>query len=71
MEIAVTGANVFIAKNFIYSFVGNKGFDINTITRTTSKNQIKQILNKCKVLYHFAAVNIPYKKKHLKKIILN
>ena len=34
MEIAVTGANGFIAKNFIYSFVGNKRFNINKITRT-------------------------------------
>ena len=67
MEIAVTGANCFIAKNFIYSFVGNKKFNINKITRTTSKDQIKNILSKCKVLYHFAAVNRPDKKKTFKK----
>ncbi len=67
MEIAVTGANGFIAKNFIYSFVGNNIININTITRKTSKVQIKKILNKCKVLYHFAGVNRPDKKKTFKK----
>ena len=67
MEIAVTGANGFIAKNFIYSFVGNKRFNINRITRTTSKDQTKKILNKCKILYHFAGVNRPDKKKKFKK----
>ena len=67
MEIAVTGANGFIAKNFIYSFVGNNRFNINKITRTTSKNQIRKILNKCEVLYHFAGVNRPNKTKTFKK----
>ena len=67
MEIAVTGANGFIAKNFIYNFVGNKRFNINKITRTTSKDQIRKILNKCKVLYHFAGVNRPDKTKTFKK----
>ena len=67
MEIAVTGANGFIAKNFIYNFVDNKRFNINKITRTTSKDQVRKILNKCKVLYHFAGVNRPDKTKTFKK----
>ncbi len=67
MEIAVTGADGFIAKNFIYSFVGNKGFNINKITRNTSINQVRKILNKCKILYHFAGVNRPNKTKTFKK----
>ena len=67
MEIAVTGANGFIAKNFIYNFVGSKRFNINKITRTTSKDQVRKILNKCKVLYHFAGVNRPDKTKTFKK----
>lgn len=67
MEIAVTGANGFVGKNFIYSFVGKKRFNINKITRITSKDEIRKILNKCKILYHFAGVNRPDKKKTFKK----
>ena len=57
MNIAVTGANGFIAKNFIFSLHENKKFKVYKITRKSSKKEIKQILNESDLIYHFAGVN--------------
>ena len=40
MEIAVTGANGFIAKNLIYNLIYNKKYNVHRITRKTSKKKL-------------------------------
>jgi len=67
MEIAVTGANGFIAKNFIYNFSHTKKYKINKITRNTSKKKIINILKKSKIIYHLAGANRPIEDKSFKK----
>jgi UDP-2-acetamido-2,6-beta-L-arabino-hexul-4-ose reductase len=66
MEIAVTGANGFIAKNLIYNLIYNKKYNINRITRKTSKKKIIEILKKSQIIFHFAGVNRPINKKSFK-----
>ena len=67
MNIAVTGANGFIAKNFIYNFINSENYKLHKITRKTSKNKIINILKKSEIIYHFAGVNRPTKSKTFKK----
>jgi len=67
MEIAVTGANGFIAKNFIYNLIYSKKYKINKITRKTPKRKIIDILKKSQIIYHFAGANRPKYKKSFKK----
>ena len=42
MEIAVTGTDGFIGKNFIHNFSNISGYKINKITRKTSKKKLLQ-----------------------------
>ena len=67
MEIAVTGANGFIAKNLIYNLIYNKKYNVNRITRNTSKKKIIEILKKSQIIYHFAGVNRPNNKNSFKE----
>ena len=67
MEIAVTGTDGFIGKNFIHNFSNISGYKINKITRKTSKKKITSILDKSKIIYHFAGANRPLKKISFKK----
>ncbi len=71
MEITVTGANGFLAKNLIYSFVENKNYKINKITRKTPKKRLKQLLERSNFIFHFAGVNRPTKYKTFKKDNVN
>ena len=71
MEITVTGANGFLAKNLIYSFVENKNYKINKITRKTPKKRLKQLLERSDFIFHFAGVNRPTKYKTFKKDNVN
>ena len=67
MNIAVTGANGFIAKNLLLRLKFQKKCKIFKITRSTSKSQLKLILLKSDIIYHFAGVNRPSKIKTFKK----
>lgn len=67
MNIAVTGANGFLGKNLIYNLKILKNNKIFEITRKTKKKNIDEILNKTDIIYHFAGVNRPNKKKTFEK----
>ena len=67
MNIAITGADGFIAKNLIFNLKFLKDCNIFEIRRSTSKKKINLIIKKSDLIYHMAAVNRPTKKKLLRK----
>ncbi len=63
MNIAITGANGFIAKNLILSFKNLEKNRLFLITRTTKKKTFEKIILKSDIIYHLAGVNRPIKNK--------
>lgn len=59
MNIAVTGSNGFIAKNFISRLKLEKKVKIYEINRLTPIQDIEKIISKADYIYHFAGVNRP------------
>ena len=67
MNIAITGANGFIAKNLIFNFKLLNDCNLFTITRSTPKKRIDFILRNSDIIYHLAGVNRPKINKTFKK----
>ena len=71
MNIAITGANGFLAKNLTYNLLSRSNYNIFYITRKTSKKKMDLILEKSELIFHFAGVNKQSKNKTFDKDNIN
>ncbi|MCD2138781.1 capsular polysaccharide biosynthesis protein CapF [Salinicoccus halitifaciens] len=61
MNIMVTGANGFIAKNLIADLRHNGEHNVLKITRTTRKEELEKACEQAQFIFHLAGVNRPEK----------
>ena len=67
MNIAITGSDGFLGKNFSIFLKYSSDHKIHLINKTTTKKKIFSILNIADVVFHFAGSNREIKNKHFIK----
>ena len=68
MNILVTGANGFIAKNLIQRLKENNFKDITEFNKGNSLNDLKKSIASCDAIFHLAGVNRPSNENDFKSI---
>jgi UDP-2-acetamido-2,6-beta-L-arabino-hexul-4-ose reductase len=63
MNIAITGSDGFLGKNLQYSLCNQNKNKVFCINKSTGEEELKKILTKCEIVFHFAGVNRPKNQK--------